>query len=190
MRVIAGSAKGRVLKAPKGRDVRPTSDRVREALFASLGERVEGAVVLDLFAGTGALGIEALSRGAARAVLVERDLKAAAVIAENLERTNLGGRAQLVRMDAARFCRAPGERFDVVLVDPPYAEPTGGISALLGDLQAAGGLAPGAIVVLERDRHDHGALPPLPAGLASRRVATYGDTVLCYLDASGGDARP
>jgi 16S rRNA (guanine966-N2)-methyltransferase len=188
MRVIAGSAKGRILKAPKGRNVRPTSDRVREALFASLGERVEGAVVLDLYAGTGALGIEALSRGAARAVLVERDPKMVVVIAENLARTGLGERARLVRGDATRFCQAPGEQFDVVLADPPYAEPATNLYALLGDLQAAKGLAPGAIVVLERDRRGHESPPP-PHGLALRRVAAYGDTVLCYLDATGGDAR-
>jgi 16S rRNA (guanine966-N2)-methyltransferase len=163
---------------------------VREALFASLGERVEGAVVLDLFAGTGALGIEALSRGAARAVLVERDPRAAAAIVRNLERTGLAASAWLVRMDAVRFCRAPHEAFDLVLVDPPYAEPSAALHALLGDLQAAGGLAPGAIVVLERDRRAHGPqAPPLPPGLASRRVATYGDTVLHYLDAHAEDER-
>ncbi len=190
VRVIAGVAKGRRLGVPRGRAVRPTSDRVREALFASLGDVVEGAVVLDLFAGTGALAIEALSRGARRAVLVERDPKAAAVVAENLERTGLGASAHLTRMDAARFCVAPGEAFDLVLVDPPYTEPATKILELLEDLRAAGGLAPGAIVVLERDRRD-AALPwPLPAGLVSRRVATYGDTVLHYLEASTGDDTP
>jgi 16S rRNA (guanine966-N2)-methyltransferase len=180
VRVIAGEAKGRRLVAPKGRDVRPTSDRVREALFASLGDRVPGARVLDLFAGTGALAIEALSRGAARAVLVEHDPRAAAAIAENLRRTGLTGRAVVVRHDAARFCREPGEAFDVVLADPPYAEPTAAVHALLGDLAAAGGLAPGAICVLERDRHDPDPGAPPPAGLALVRSATYGDTVLRY----------
>ena len=199
MRVIAGTAKGRRLIAPRGRDVRPTSDRVREALFASLGERVAGARVLDLFAGTGALGIEALSRGAAEAVLVERDPRAAAAVAENLRRSGLADRARLLRQDAARFCRDPrgfsraarGVRgfspdeygqFDIVLVDPPYAEPTAAVHRLLADLMAAGGLAPGAVCVVERDRHDPDPDAPPPAGLALTRTASYGDTVLVYLE--------
>ncbi|MGH8932948.1 MAG: 16S rRNA (guanine(966)-N(2))-methyltransferase RsmD [Egibacteraceae bacterium] len=190
MRVIGGVAKGRRLGVPKGRAVRPTSDRVREALFASLGDVVDQAVVLDLFAGTGALAIEALSRGARRAVLVERDPKAAAVVAENLERTGLGSSARLARMDAARFCLSPGEAFDLVLVDPPYTEPATKILELLDHLHGAGGLAPGAVVVLERDRRDTDLQPPFPAGLVSRRVATYGDTVLHYLEASRGEATP
>ena len=189
MRVIAGTAKGRRLIAPRGRDVRPTSDRVREALFASLGERVAGARVLDLFAGTGALGIEALSRGAAEAVLVERDPRAAAAVAENLRRSGLADRARLLRQDAARFCRDPrgfsrdaDGQFDIVLVDPPYAEPTAAVHRLLADLMAAGGLAPGAVCVVERDRHDPDPDAPPPAGLALTRTASYGDTVLVYLE--------
>ncbi|MGH8884032.1 MAG: 16S rRNA (guanine(966)-N(2))-methyltransferase RsmD [Egibacteraceae bacterium] len=184
MRVIAGSAKGRRLRAPKGRAVRPTSDRVREALFASLGDHIPGASALDLFAGSGALGIEALSRGALRAVLVERNPRAVAVIAENLARTGLAGRARVVRDDVARFCRAPGSSFDVVLVDPPYLLGTPEVYALLGDLVAAGGLVRNGVVVVERDRRDPTSAAPAPLGLALARTATYGDTVLHYLTTS------
>ncbi|MGH8902913.1 MAG: 16S rRNA (guanine(966)-N(2))-methyltransferase RsmD [Egibacteraceae bacterium] len=181
MRVIAGSAKGRRLRAPRGRAVRPTSDRVREALFSSLGDRIPGASVLDLFAGSGALGIEALSRGAGRAVLVERDPRAVAVIDENLERTGLAGRAQVVRDDAARFCQAPGTAFDVVFADPPYLLQTAAVYALLGDLVAAGGLVRDGAVVVERSRLDPTSRAVVPLGLVLARTATYGDTVLHYL---------
>jgi 16S rRNA (guanine966-N2)-methyltransferase len=122
LRVIAGELKGQRLVAPRGRRVRPTSDRVREATFSALGGRVEGARVLDLFCGTGALAIEALSRGAATAVLVDRDPRAAL---GNVERLGLGERVELVRSDAGRWLAArvaaleePG--FDLIFVDAPY----------------------------------------------------------------------
>jgi 16S rRNA (guanine(966)-N(2))-methyltransferase RsmD len=122
MRVIAGELKGQRLVAPRGHRVRPTSDRVREATFSALGERVSGAAVLDLFCGTGALAIEALSRGAAGAVLVDRDTRAAL---GNVERLGLRDRADLVRADAGRWLEArAGEagitRFDLIFVDAPY----------------------------------------------------------------------
>jgi 16S rRNA (guanine966-N2)-methyltransferase len=123
MRVIAGELKGRRLLAPRGWKVRPTSDRVREAIFSALGERVGGARVLDLYCGTGALAIEALSRGAASAVLVDRDTRAAL---GNVESLGLGERAELVRADAGGWLadRLAGEdaaaRFDLVFVDAPY----------------------------------------------------------------------
>jgi 16S rRNA (guanine966-N2)-methyltransferase len=121
MRVIAGELKGQRLVAPRGWKVRPTSDRVREAVFSALGE-VEGAHVLDLYCGTGALAIEALSRGAAAAVLVDRDTRPAL---GNVERLGLGERAELVRADAGRWlvsrAAAPqSPRFDLVFVDAPY----------------------------------------------------------------------
>src|SRR6478735_11306187 len=116
MRVIAGELKGRPLLAPRGWKVRPTSDRVREAIFSALGDRVEGARVLDLYCGTGALAIEALSRGAASAVLVDRDTRPAL---GNVERFELGARAELVRADVGRWLAAvpagdDGARFDLV----------------------------------------------------------------------------
>lgn len=122
MRVIGGELGGRLLVAPRGWKVRPTSDRVREAIFSVLGERVAGASVLDLYCGTGALAIEALSRGAARAVLVDRDTRPAL---GNVERLGLGDRAELVRSDVGRWLaavvKAPNPpRFDLVFVDAPY----------------------------------------------------------------------
>lgn len=122
MRVIAGDLRGQRLVAPRGWKVRPTSDRVREAIFSALGERVAGASVLDLYSGTGALAIEALSRGAARAVLVDRDTRPAL---GNVERLGLGERAELVRAEVGRWLERlsgspePG-RFDLVFVDAPY----------------------------------------------------------------------
>lgn len=122
MRVIAGELKGQRLVAPKGWKVRPTSDRVREAIFSALGTRVEGALVLDLYCGTGALAIEALSRGAARAVLVDRDTRPAL---GNVQRLGLEERAELVRADVARWLAEVSSasfagKFDLVFVDAPY----------------------------------------------------------------------
>jgi 16S rRNA (guanine966-N2)-methyltransferase len=122
MRVIAGELGGRTLVAPRGWRVRPTSDRVREAIFSTLGDRVAGAVVLDLYCGTGALAIEALSRGAERAVLVDRDTRPAL---GNVVRLGLGERAEIVRADAGRWLvgreeEGEEDRFDLVFVDAPY----------------------------------------------------------------------
>ncbi len=122
MRVIGGELGGQLLVAPKGWRVRPTSDRVREAIFSALGDRVAGASVLDLYCGTGALAIEALSRGAEAAVLVDRDTRPAL---GNVERLGLGGRVELVRADAGRWMaavvKAPNApRFDLIFVDAPY----------------------------------------------------------------------
>jgi 16S rRNA (guanine(966)-N(2))-methyltransferase RsmD len=122
MRVIAGELKGQRLVAPKGWKVRPTSDRVREAVFSALGDRVAGALVLDLYCGTGALAIEALSRGAERAVLVDRDTRPAL---GNVQRLGLAERAELVRADAGRWLQEVSSatfagKFDLVFVDAPY----------------------------------------------------------------------
>ncbi len=118
MRIVAGSCKGARIFAPRGRGTRPTSDRVREAVFAMIGE-IEGARVLDLFAGSGALGLEALSRGAATAVFVESDHDAVRSIERNIEKLGLSG-ARIVRSDALRYLAAADERYDLVFVDPPY----------------------------------------------------------------------
>ena len=122
MRVIAGELGGQSLVAPRGWKVRPSSDRVREAIFSALGDRVAGARVLDLYCGTGALAIEALSRGAATAVLVDRDTRPAL---GNVERLGLGARTELIRSDVGRWLGAPVEEtnapgFDLVFVDAPY----------------------------------------------------------------------
>ena len=116
MRVVAGELGGRRLQAPKGRDVRPTSDRAREALFSILGD-LEGAAVLDLFCGTGALGIEAISRGAGRAVLVDKDTAPASL---NVRELGITERVQLVRRDALAYLKSAEEDFDLILCDPPY----------------------------------------------------------------------
>ena len=118
MRIIAGTHRGARIAAPKGLDTRPTGDRVREAAFNLIGP-VEGATVLDLFAGSGAMGLEALSRGAASVTFVESDRAACRTIAENLERLRLTG-ARLTCGDALWALRQDGRRYDLVLVDPPY----------------------------------------------------------------------
>lgn len=176
-RVIAGTAGGRRLRVPRGRRVRPTADRVKEALFSSLGS-LEGAVVLDLFAGTGGLGIEALSRGAARAVLVESDARTAQVVRTNLDIAGVTDRAQVVVGSAESFARSPaGGPFDLVLLDPPYATAAADVEAVVTDLVRAGAVAVGATVVLERDRHGQAGMLGV---LAHIRDRTYGETLLRY----------
>ncbi len=126
MRVIAGSAKGFGLSAPKHLGLRPTPERVREAIFSSLAERIPGARVLDLFAGTGAFGIEALSRGAESAAFVEKDGRAMSLVADNLRKTHLVERARMFRDDvrhAIEVLAREGATFDLVFADPPYFKP-------------------------------------------------------------------
>lgn len=179
MRVIAGSVGGRRLHAPKGQVARPTSDRVKEALFSALAPSLPGARVLDLYAGSGALGIEALSRGATTAVFVESDDRAVKVIRRNLEQLGLEG--GIVRAERAeRYCRRPVDGpFDVVLADPPYVVSSEEIANQVADLAAAGALTPGALLVVERP--SGGALAPVPgSAVAWGRVRAYGDTVLCW----------
>ncbi len=186
MRVIAGRLGGRRLQAPKGRaKTRPTSDRVKEALFSMLGE-LNGAVVLDLFAGTGALGIEALSRGAERAVFVERDMAAVTTIRANLASLGLiGSQAELRVIDARvalRAAREAGETYDLVFIDPPYDHAREWAGELAELLPAV--LAQGARLVVESDRR-------APAELALQTIARrrYGDTTIAIqcLPADGED---
>jgi 16S rRNA (guanine966-N2)-methyltransferase len=190
MRVIAGVARGRPLRAPKGRTARPTSDRVREALFSSLGDEVVDAVVLDLFAGTGALGIEALSRGAASAVFVERNAGVATVLGVNLDSTGVDEQSRVVRAEAETFVARPtGGPFTVVFCDPPYEDPLDGVVRLVEALSTNGALATGARVVIERDRRDPALqTDPLDLGslLAMDRQRSYGDTVLLFLRVKEG----
>jgi 16S rRNA (guanine966-N2)-methyltransferase len=172
MRVIAGTYGGRRLQAPAGLDTRPTSDRVREALFSILGERVAGATVLDLFAGSGALGIEALSRGAKEVTFVDNAAPAIRAIGANLEA--LGADATVVRAEARRFlggASRAGRSYDLVFLDPPYR-----LGASIGsDLSAALAAisAPGAIVVAESDRR-----APLEVDLPLEDERRYGDTLI------------
>jgi 16S rRNA (guanine966-N2)-methyltransferase len=172
MRVIAGTLGGRRLLAPRGLATRPTADRVREALFSMLGD-LQAARVLDLFAGTGALGIEALSRGAANAVFVERDQGALSTLRANLAALQLAPPLAEVRPgDAFRAlqsaCEA-GERYDLVFLDPPYARSEELGLKLRQRLPAA--LAEGGQVVVESDRR-----APLLLGLPVQRQRRYGDT--------------
>ena len=185
MRVVAGRLGGRRLRPPPDEGVRPTSDRVREALFAQLGV-LEDARVLDLYAGTGALGIEALSRGASRAVFVERSPASLAVLRDNLDRLGLRPQSRIMRGDALAVVRRLGlstERFDLVLADPPYALEVG--PALLAALGAAQIVVLGGTVVIESSRRH--PVPPTPGWrvVSERR---YGDTAVTRLtlDPEGG----
>ena len=166
MRVVAGEFKGRRLVAPRGSRTRPTADRVREALFSMLGD-VSGARVLDLYAGSGALGIEALSRGAESAVFVERDRAALAALDRNLAATGAPGEVR--RQDVARFLARPEGTFDLVFCDPPYDGAPAVAGALAEALPAMTGQ--GARIVTESDKRNP-LLLPLP--LVVER--TYGDT--------------
>ena len=121
MRVITGSARGRRLRELEGLETRPTTDRVKESMFNILQFDIEGSRVLDLFAGTGQLGIEALSRGAAAAVFVEQRRDAAALVRDNLRLTGLADRARVVNGEALSYLASAGERFDIIFLDPPYA---------------------------------------------------------------------
>lgn len=170
MRVITGSARGRRLRELEGMDTRPTTDRVKEGLFSALQFEIEGRRVLDLFAGTGQLGVECLSRGAAAAVFVEKRRDAAALVRENLELTGLRDRAQVVQGDALEFLARTREKFDLVLLDPPYA--SGLLREALARLTALDLLRPCGIITAE---HPADRPPPLvEEPYALRRTYRYG----------------
>ncbi|HZB75695.1 MAG TPA: 16S rRNA (guanine(966)-N(2))-methyltransferase RsmD [Solirubrobacteraceae bacterium] len=174
MRVIAGTYGGRRLQAPPGEATRPTADRVREALFSILGDRVGGARVLDLFAGSGALGLEALSRGAVSATFVDSAPAAIRALRANLEA--LGAEAEVVRADALRWLRsapAAARQYDLVFLDPPYrraGELGAPLSAALAPVLAAG-----ALVVAEADRR-----APLELTMPATDERRYGDTLIRF----------
>jgi 16S rRNA (guanine966-N2)-methyltransferase len=185
MRIVAGTHRGRRIAAPPGRATRPTPDRVREALFAILGP-VEGAVVLDLFAGSGALGLESLSRGAERATFVDRSAQAVAAIRANAASLGLDDRVRVVGRDwraALAAERAAGRRYGLCLCDPPYSllpRVGAAIGAALAPL-----MTPGGTVVIE---HPSAGPAPEPEGLriASRIDRIYGDTAVSVLRLEGG----
>ncbi|MDA2808511.1 16S rRNA (guanine(966)-N(2))-methyltransferase RsmD [Nocardiopsis suaedae] len=181
-RIIAGTAGGRRLAVPDGRTTRPTSDRAREALFASVQSELgplDGLRVLDLYAGSGAIGLEALSRGAAHALMVEADRKAAAVVRRNIASLRLPG-AELAADRAARVLeRGPGGGpYDLVVADPPYAVRDDEVGALLAALRDRGWLAADALVVLERSAR--GPDQEWPRGFEGTRVRRYGEAALWY----------
>jgi 16S rRNA (guanine(966)-N(2))-methyltransferase RsmD len=190
VRVVAGKWGGRTIRAPRGTSVRPTTDRVREAVFAILGDDVKGAVVLDLFAGTGAMAIESLSRGAAGAVLVESSPAALGALRANLAALEAEGAVCLPvdYREAVRRLSSKGRTFDLVFLDPPYGKGLVGQSA--GLLSRAGILAPGAVVVAERASRD--PVETLPAEWRERADRRYGDTRITLFDIPGprGQAPP
>ncbi len=175
MRVTGGIGKGRRLKVPAGSRVRPTSDKVKQALFNILGEKVKGALFLDLFAGAGGVGIEALSRGAGNVVFVDDSRASLSVIKKNIEQTGFGERARVVAMRAETFLKKTSEQYDIIFLDPPY---THELAPLLAMIAGPGILKTGAIVVAE-----HFKKQPSPAqagNLLLYREAQYGDTVLVF----------
>jgi 16S rRNA (guanine966-N2)-methyltransferase len=179
-RIVAGTAKGRRLTVP-ATGTRPTSDRAREALFNTLQTHldVDGAHVLDLFAGTGAVGLEALSRGAASVTLVEVDRAAYAIVRRNTELVGLPG-ARVHRREVAAFLRGPepDPPFDLVFADPPYAYPDARLAGVLAALARPGWLGPDAVVVVERAAQ--AAAPRWPAAIALVTQRRYGQGMLWY----------
>ena len=177
LRVVAGEAGGRLLRAPGGDGTRPTTDRVRQAMFNALESlgAVEGAVAVDAYAGTGALGIEALSRGARRVTFADTDRAARTLVEENLGAVGLADRAVVLAVDGRRAI-VDGGPWDLVLLDPPYG--FDGWDDLL--VAAAEHLAPDGVVVVESDR-----VVTLPAPLGFVRSKRYGSTVVAFASPSG-----
>jgi 16S rRNA (guanine966-N2)-methyltransferase len=190
-RVIAGAARGRRLAVPAGRLTRPTSDRAREGLFSTLAALhgpLDGAGLLDLYAGSGAVGLEALSRGARRVLFVEADARAARVIRGNIAAIGLAG-AELVTDRVERLLsRGPAgpDRYDLAVADPPYAFTDEEVSGVLAVLAAGGWLAPEAVVAVERATRSGPV--SWPAGYTPDRSRRYGDTTFWYGLAAGAQS--
>lgn len=177
-RIVAGTAKGRTIKVPD-QGTRPTSAKVREALFSKLDNwnLLEDSAILDLFAGSGALGLEALSRGAAQVVFVDNSRSAIAVVKSNLATLSLRGRTQCVASDAKRYLEGVEQTFDVIFVDPPYALAEQELSALLGLLVPR--LTPEGLIIVERDTRS--PQPALPPGLELEDQRAWGDTAAWFV---------
>lgn len=175
MRVIAGTARGIVLTAPRGRATRPITDRVKETLFAILADRVPAARAIDLYAGSGAIGIEALSRGAASVDFVERDRSALAAVRANLERTHLSTSAGVHGGDVERFLATANGAWSLAFLDPPY-EGRDMVTALLA---LRPHLEPGAMVVV---KHFWRTEIPAVDGLTPVRQRRFGETMLTFLE--------
>jgi 16S rRNA (guanine966-N2)-methyltransferase len=187
--VVAGRVGGRRLESRPGETTRPTSERVREAVFSSLGGETVDATVLDLYAGTGAMAIEALSRGATRAVLVESDHAVADVIRHNLATTGFAEQGRVVERAVAPFLALPPPPeapFTLVTCDPPYATAEDEIAAVLAALTEPRWLAPDATVVLERGVRS--PIDPVPSGWRLRFARAYGDTLVTLLSAGASDS--
>lgn len=185
MRVITGSARGRRLKELEGMETRPTTDRVKEGLFSALQFDIEGRKVLDLFAGTGQLGIECLSRGASQAVFVDRRADAVKLIRENLKVTDLQDRARVVAGDSMEFLKSLREKFDIIFLDPPYE--AGLLEPALAHIARFDILSPHGVVAAESpaDRH----LPALTAPYGIHRTYRYGKIGLTIYRRAGSEER-
>jgi 16S rRNA (guanine966-N2)-methyltransferase len=175
MRIVAGSAKGTRL-APVPAGTRPMLDRAREGLFSSLGPSVEGTRVLDLFAGTGGIGIEALSRGASEALFVDSAPAAIKTITENLRRTKLTKLGRVRRLEARRAVRERPGPFELVILDPPYRLEQPELEALLSEIAGQGVVAPGGRVILSRSTRTY--MPVIPVTWLLERRLSYGDTLV------------
>ncbi len=174
MRVISGKARGVALKAPDGMKTRPTADRVKEAMFSIIQFDLPGAMVLDLFGGTGQLGIEALSRGARAAVIVDQDRTACNLIRENLQRTKLQDLAKVIQSDYACYLRSCPDKFHIILLDPPYAEEF--LKNSLKIITEIDILHSGGIIVCERPLDKD--LTMSFSGYSRSRDYKYGNTIL------------
>jgi 16S rRNA (guanine(966)-N(2))-methyltransferase RsmD len=180
MRIISGTSKGRKLVTPKSQSLRPTSDRVKESIFNILRVEMEGKVVLDLFAGTGNLGIEALSRGAKKAIFVEKERQAIRFIQRNLTQLGLEERSEIVSKDTNRsigILKQRGESFDLILMDPPYEK--GLIQKTLIELSFHPIYHKDSILVIEHNRRE--PLPDTVAGWNLIRQRRIGDTIISFL---------
>ncbi|MFZ2447634.1 MAG: 16S rRNA (guanine(966)-N(2))-methyltransferase RsmD [Syntrophobacteraceae bacterium] len=181
MRIVAGAFRGRRLHAPKSDRIRPTSDRVREAVFSIIASEVPGAAVLDLFAGTGAMGLEALSRGAARCVFVDQGVEAVRLIRENIELCGARDSSEVVRdavPSAIRRLAAKGGLFDLIFLDPPYGK--GHVEKTLAILDAV--CAPGAMAIAEHHVKDES--PPELGMWTKQSERRYGDTLISIYSGS------
>ena len=174
MRVITGKARGIQLKTPEGMLTRPTADRVKEALFSIINFDIPGSKVLDLFGGTGQLGIEALSRGAERAIFVDEREEACKIIRENLRRTRFEELGKVVRSDYLQYLRRCGDKFDIILLDPPYAEVF--LENALKCITEIDILQSGGIIVAERPLGKE--LPYVFDGYTRSKDYKYGNTLL------------
>ncbi|VBB05672.1 n-6 adenine-specific dna methylases signature [Lucifera butyrica] len=180
MRIITGTAKGVILKGPAGNATRPTADRVKESLFSILGSRIIDASVLDLFAGTGNLGLEALSRGAEKAVFIDQSLQSVALIKENARRTKLADRTEIYKNDVFKAIdklSQTGRSFDLIFCDPPYNQ--GLITAVLEKVAFYTILNPEAMLIIEHSRHEmiNSELPSFQI----LRTEKYGETLVSFL---------
>lgn len=172
MRVITGTARGKKLQSPKGDQVRPTADRVKEAVFSALQFDLPGAAFLDLFAGSGQMGIEALSRGAARAVFIDQSRESCALVIDNLKATGLFASAQVSALPALQYLATAKEKFDLIYVDPPYDLP--GLDEVL--LRCGDVAAPGAILMVETARSRD--LPERAGDFTRQKTYRYGKTAI------------